>query len=238
MIGLIYKDLIVNRKLLLGSIITIIITSMFFVFFKLSISIGNLKNIDNSFIYLIISYLGVFFTSINVTFILDSLVADKKSHFDFYSASAPLSKKQIVSSKYIYGFILQLIGLAGSIVYFAILSTCNVITLNRYIITICLLSCGLLWIISLLLIPLFYKLGNKNIVDIITILLALLFTGVFMFFHYNSDEQIMLNNISHTFSKLTDNSILVCVIVYIAAIAATAFSLHISVKLLERSDIG
>ena len=44
MIGLVYKDLIVNRKLLLSIIISIMIIAIFFMFLKFAITVGNLKN--------------------------------------------------------------------------------------------------------------------------------------------------------------------------------------------------
>ena len=209
MIGLILKDLISLKK---SSGKIIIIVALYIVIFE---SAGS------------ITFLSAMIIIIFTMFILNTFAFDEVSKWDYYALSLPVTKHQIVLSKYLLTLAFDLVGI---LIAFLLFLVKNQVTAET-VLSLFVLS-ALALIMASVMLPLLYKLGTQK-ARIWTIMILLLPTAGLMLL---SALGIKLSG--NILASISDSA--VELLVYLAAPAALLLftgSYVLSCKIFENKEI-
>lgn len=139
MIGLILKDLISLRKAI-GKIMVIVV--LYAVIFSSS---GNAALLSGMIIMIM------------TMFTINTYAYDEMSKWDYYACSLPVTKSQIVLSKYLLTLLFELVGVLVCFMVYLFTNQFN----PENIIGLCAIS-SVAILISAILLPLIYKLGTQK----------------------------------------------------------------------------
>ena len=160
MIALIYKDLVALKKALFSLVLVMLFVSFY------TVRQGNMMTLPLMFILVPLILLGMLFGS------------DTQSNVDQYIIPGPVKRKTIVLSRYVFVWIIAVIGTLFTILLKLFLKDGALSEIPWYLITVTMPL--LVTIISAIQLPLMYKFGAEKAR---LIFVALYFT-VFAFFSY------------------------------------------------------
>jgi len=139
MLGLVLKDLLCLKK---SALKMVVILGLYIVIFSSS---NNL------------AFLCAMIIMISTMFILNTFAYDEMSKWDYYALSLPVTKKQIVLSKYLLTVLFDFIGILITLLLYLIKRQLNF----EAALSICALAAIALTMAAILL-PLLYKLGTQK----------------------------------------------------------------------------
>jgi hypothetical protein len=139
MFGLIVKDLLCLKK---SALRLIVILGLYIVIFS---------SADN------IIFLCSMIILISTTLILNTFAYDEAYKWDYYALSLPVTKKQIVLTKYLLTVLFDVIGFSVALLLFLIKRQIN----TENVLSVCVLTAAALLMSSILL-PLLYKIGTQK----------------------------------------------------------------------------
>lgn len=139
MFGLIVKDLLCLKK---SAFRLIVILGLYIVIFS---------SADN------IIFLCSMIILISTTLILNTFAYDEASKWDYYALSLPVTKKQIVLTKYLLTGLFDIIGFSIALLLYLIKRQIN----TENVLSVCVLTAAALLMSSILL-PLLYKIGTQK----------------------------------------------------------------------------
>lgn len=211
--GLIIKDILNLKK----QIKTVFFIILIYAGFSLTSS-NDYSNMQSSFISGIIILLSI-------TVSISSFSYDEYSKWDKYAASLPVSRKNIVLSKYILSILFLLAGFIVSLLYtIIIMLTGNTVNILETILSICIMISIAILIISILL-PSVYKFGVEK-------------ARILMFAIYFTPTIIIVLLSRFNLVTLSENQLmLIFKLLPVFAIVILIISFLISCKIFEKKEL-